>query len=35
MLIKGGTLWTLEGEGIIEKGDVLIENGKNKDLGVK
>ena len=33
MLIKGAKLWTLEGEGIIEKGDVLIENGKIIEVG--
>ena len=33
ILIRGAKLWTLEGDGIIEKGDVLIENGKIVDVG--
>ena len=33
MLIKGAKVWTLEGNGIIEKGDVLIDNGKIIEVG--
>ena len=33
MLIKGAKIWTLEGEGIIEKGDVLIDKGKIIEVG--
>ena len=33
ILIKGAKLWTLEGKGVIEKGDVLIENGKIIEVG--
>ena len=33
ILIKGAKIWTLEGEGIIENGDVLIDNGKIIDVG--
>ena len=33
ILIKGAKLWILEGKGVIEKGDVLIENGKIIEVG--
>ncbi len=33
ILIKNATLWTLEGDGIVEKGNVLIENGKISQVG--
>ena len=33
ILIKGAKLWTLEGKGLIEKGDVLVENGKIIEVG--
>ncbi len=33
ILFKGAKLWTLEGKGVIEKGDVLIENGKIIEVG--
>ena len=35
ILIKGAKLWTLEGKGLIEKGDVLVENGKIIEVGEK
>ena len=33
ILIKDAKLWTLEGTGLIEKGDVLIEDGKIVEVG--
>ena len=33
LLIKGAKLWTLEKDGVIEKGDVLIDNGKILEIG--
>ena len=32
-LIKNATIWTLEGDGIIQNGDVLIDNGKIAVIG--
>ncbi|MAS39533.1 MAG: amidohydrolase [Flammeovirgaceae bacterium] len=34
-LIKGAKIWTLENDGVIEKGDVLIDDGKIVDIGLE